>query len=111
VLNESRAAVERQEQMGLPTVMLVPAQLRDLLARFLKRAVPNLRVISHDEVPDFKTIRVTLIGRRKRMNIRKFIAPTAREALREIRSELGEEAVILSNRTTSQGVANCRHGE
>ena len=63
VLNESRAAVERQEQMGLPAVMLVPAQLRDLLARFLKRAVPNLRVISHDEVPDFKTIRVTsLVG-------------------------------------------------
>ncbi len=38
------------------------------------------------------------------MNIRKFIAPTAREALKDIRSELGEEAVILSNRTTSQGV-------
>ena len=63
VLNQSRAAAERQEQMGLPTVLLVPAQLRDLLARFLKRAVPNLRVISHDEVPDFKTIRVTsLVG-------------------------------------------------
>jgi len=63
VLNESRAAVQRQEQMGLPTVMLVPAPLRDLLARFLKRTVPNLRVISHDEVPDFKTIRVTaLVG-------------------------------------------------
>lgn len=38
------------------------------------------------------------------MNIRKFIAPTAREALKEIRSELGEEAVILSNRKTEQGV-------
>ena len=38
------------------------------------------------------------------MNIRKFIAPTAREALKEIRNELGEEAVILSNRTTFQGV-------
>ncbi len=38
------------------------------------------------------------------MNIRKFIAPTARQALREIRSELGEEAVILSNRKTDQGV-------
>ncbi len=38
------------------------------------------------------------------MNIRKFIAPSAREALREIRNELGEEAVILSNRTTLQGV-------
>jgi flagellar biosynthesis protein FlhA len=63
VLRESRVAVEKQEQLGLPTVMLVPAQLRDLLARFLKRSVPNLRVISHDEVPDFKTIRVTaLVG-------------------------------------------------
>ena len=59
VLRESRAAAQLQEQMGLPTVLLVPAQLRDLLARFLKRAVPQLRVISHDEVPDFKTIRVT----------------------------------------------------
>jgi flagellar biosynthesis protein FlhF len=38
------------------------------------------------------------------MNIRKFVAPTAREALKEIRSELGEEAVILSNRKTAQGV-------
>ena len=59
VLRETRVAVEMQEQMGLPPVMLVPAQLRDLLARFLRRAVPAIRVISHDEVPDFKTIRVT----------------------------------------------------
>lgn len=65
VLRETRAAAEVQEQMGLPTVMLVPPQLRDLLARFLKRAVPNLRVISHDEVPDFKSIRVTaMVGGR-----------------------------------------------
>ncbi|HXU93124.1 MAG TPA: flagellar biosynthesis protein FlhA [Gallionella sp.] len=65
VLRESRAAAQVQEQMGLPTVMLVPAQLRDLLARFLKRAVPNVRVISHDEVPDFKSIRVTaMVGGR-----------------------------------------------
>ena len=65
VLRETRAAAEVQEQMGLPTVMLVPTQLRDLLARFLKRAVPNIRVISHDEVPDFKTIRVTaMVGGR-----------------------------------------------
>jgi len=38
------------------------------------------------------------------MNIRKFIAPTARQALREIHNELGDEAVILSNRKTEQGV-------
>lgn len=61
VLRETRAAAKVQEQMGLPAVMLVPAQLRDLLARFLKRAIPDIRVISHDEVPDFKTIRVTAI--------------------------------------------------
>jgi flagellar biosynthesis protein FlhF len=38
------------------------------------------------------------------MNIKKFIAATAREALRDIRNELGEEAIILSNRKTSLGV-------
>ena len=65
VLRETRAAAKVQEQMGLPAVMLVPAQLRDLLARFLKRAIPDIRVISHDEVPDFKTIRVTaMVGGR-----------------------------------------------
>ena len=59
VLRGTRTAAEIQEQLGLPAVMLVPTQLRDLLARFLRRAVPGIRVISHDEVPDFKTIRVT----------------------------------------------------
>lgn len=38
------------------------------------------------------------------MNIRKFIAPTARQALEEIRVELGAEAMILSNRKTESGV-------
>ncbi|OGS91305.1 MAG: flagellar biosynthesis protein FlhA [Gallionellales bacterium GWA2_60_18] len=65
VLRGARTAAETQEQLGLPAVMLVPTQLRDLLARFLKRAVPGIRVISHDEVPDFKTIRVTaMVGGR-----------------------------------------------
>jgi len=38
------------------------------------------------------------------MNVRKFVAPTARQALRDIRNELGEEAVILSNRKVDEGV-------
>ncbi|MFH2134388.1 MAG: FHIPEP family type III secretion protein, partial [Pseudomonadota bacterium] len=59
LLNEARAAAEAQERLGLPTVLLVPGGLRDLLARFLKRAVPQLKVISQEEVPGFKTIRVT----------------------------------------------------
>ena len=61
LLREARNAAQAQEQLGLPTVLLVPGQLRDLLARFLKRAVPQLKVISHDEVPGFKAVRVTSI--------------------------------------------------
>jgi flagellar biosynthesis protein FlhF len=38
------------------------------------------------------------------MSIRKFFAPTARQALKEIRDELGADAMILSNRKTESGV-------
>ncbi len=65
LLREARAAADAQEKMGLPTVLLVPGGIRDLLARFLKRALPQLKVISHEEVPGFKTIRVTsMVGGR-----------------------------------------------
>ncbi|TAJ81083.1 MAG: flagellar biosynthesis protein FlhA [Gallionellaceae bacterium] len=65
LLREARSAAQTQEQMGLPTVLLVPGQIRDLLARFLKRSLPQLKVISHEEVPGFKTVRVTsLVGGR-----------------------------------------------
>ena len=65
LLREARNAAQAQEQLGLPTVLLVPGQLRDLLARFLKRALPQLKVISHEEVPSFKAIRVTsMVGGR-----------------------------------------------
>jgi flagellar biosynthesis protein FlhA len=65
LLREARNATQTQEQMGLPTVLLVPGHIRDLLARFLKRSLPQLRVISHEEVPGFKTVRVTsMVGGR-----------------------------------------------
>jgi flagellar biosynthesis protein FlhA len=65
LLREARVATEAQEKMGLPTVLLVPGGIRDLLARFLKRALPQLKVISHEEVPGFKSIRVTsMVGGR-----------------------------------------------
>ncbi|MDD2914437.1 MAG: flagellar biosynthesis protein FlhF [Gallionella sp.] len=38
------------------------------------------------------------------MSIRRFIAPTARQAMKEIRNELGADAMILSNRKTEYGV-------
>ncbi len=56
-------ATRQQEKMGLPPVLLVPHPLRVLLARFLHRAIPQLKVLSHSEIPDSKTIRVTnLVG-------------------------------------------------
>ncbi|MBI5660365.1 MAG: flagellar biosynthesis protein FlhA [Nitrosomonadales bacterium] len=65
LLREARSAAQSQERLGLPAVLLVPGQLRDLLARFLKRALPQLKVISHEEVPDFKAVRVTsMVGGR-----------------------------------------------
>jgi flagellar biosynthesis protein FlhA len=60
---QTAQAARRQEQMGLTPVLLVPGQLRTLLARFLRRALPNLKVLSHSELPDSKTIKVTsLVG-------------------------------------------------
>jgi flagellar biosynthesis protein FlhA len=56
-------AAQRQNAEGHSAVLLVPAGLRPHLARFLKRAVPNLRVLSDAEIPESKTIRVTkLVG-------------------------------------------------
>ena len=56
-------ATRQQEKMGLPPVLLVHNSLRALLSRFLHRAIPQLKVLSHSEIPDSKTIRVTsLVG-------------------------------------------------
>jgi flagellar biosynthesis component FlhA len=44
-------------------VLLAPAPLRNLLSRFLRRALPQLKVLSHAQVPETKTIRETsLVG-------------------------------------------------
>ncbi len=53
----SQSAAE-QEQMGVPSVLLVPSQLRSVLSRFLRRSVPNLSVLAHNEIPDGRTIRI-----------------------------------------------------
>ncbi|WP_075258096.1 flagellar biosynthesis protein FlhA [Herbaspirillum camelliae] len=63
LVQHTEIAAQRQEQMGYSPVLLVGAPLRTLLARFLRRAMPQLRVLSHAEVPESKTIKVTsLVG-------------------------------------------------
>ena len=60
---EAEYASRQQEQLGVTPVLLVSASLRTSLSKFLRRAIPQLRVLSHEELPDSKTIRVTsLIG-------------------------------------------------
>jgi flagellar biosynthesis protein FlhA len=61
LLRETAAAAQRQEDVGLPPVLLVPGHLRWLLSRFLRRAVPQLKVIANGEVPDSRTIKITTI--------------------------------------------------
>jgi flagellar biosynthesis protein FlhA len=61
LLKETASAAQRQEDMGLPAVLLVPSQIRWLLSRFLRRAWPTLKVIANSEVPDSRTIKVTTI--------------------------------------------------
>ncbi|MDP2878624.1 MAG: flagellar biosynthesis protein FlhA [Sulfuricella sp.] len=61
LLAQAQTVAQNQEQIGLPAVLLVQAPLRGLMSRFLRRAVPQLKVISHAEVPDSKTIRVTAV--------------------------------------------------
>lgn len=61
--HKTEEAVQKQEQLGHTPVLLVPGPLRALLSRFLRRALPQLKVLSHAEIPDSKTIRVTsLVG-------------------------------------------------
>ncbi|WP_334158377.1 flagellar biosynthesis protein FlhA [Oryzomicrobium sp.] len=61
LVRETAAAAQRQEELGLPAVLLVPGSIRALLSRFLRRSVPQLKVIAHAEVPETKIIKVTSI--------------------------------------------------
>jgi len=61
LLRETALAAGRQEGLGLPAVLLVPGSLRLLLSRFLRRTVPQLKVLSHNEVPETRIIKVTSI--------------------------------------------------
>lgn len=61
LIRETAAAVQRQEQLGLPAVLLVSSNLRILLSRFLRRGISQLKVLAHSEVPESKIIKVTSI--------------------------------------------------
>ena len=59
LLREAQLAMDRQAQLGWAPVLVVQHPLRVLLARFLRRSLPQLKVLSHAEIPDARTIKVT----------------------------------------------------
>jgi flagellar biosynthesis protein FlhA len=63
LLTETQKAMTRQQNLGLAPVLLVQHALRPMLARFLRRSLPQLKVLSYAEVPDTRNIKVVnLIG-------------------------------------------------
>lgn len=51
-------AAKRQEALGQPAVLLVPAALRVMLARFVRHRIAGLYVLAYNEVPDSKHIKI-----------------------------------------------------
>ncbi|MDF2785621.1 MAG: flagellar biosynthesis protein FlhA [Pantoea eucrina] len=59
LLMQAQAALQQQEMSGAPPVLLVNHPLRALLARFLRRNLPQLVVLSNLELSDNRQIRMT----------------------------------------------------
>ncbi len=57
-------SARRQETAGEPAVLLVPPQLRHMLARFMRSSLPSLHVLAWNEIPDNRKVRlVTAVGK------------------------------------------------
>ena len=85
---------------GEPAVLLVPPQLRQTLARFMRSVVPSMHVLAWNEIPDNRKVRlVTAVGEISAgMKIKHYRAADMRQALRQVREAQGPDAVILSSR-------------
>ncbi len=57
-------SAQRQEVAGQPAILLVSGPLRSWLARFVRRSIPSLYVLSYHEVPEDRQIRIVAsVGR------------------------------------------------
>ncbi|MFP1732032.1 flagellar biosynthesis protein FlhA [Lonsdalea quercina] len=61
LLSQAQDAVQHQEALGAPPVLLVTHALRPLLSRFLRRSLPQLIVLSNQEITDTRQIRMTSV--------------------------------------------------
>ncbi|KGE77698.1 flagellar biosynthesis protein FlhA [Halomonas salina] len=63
LMDQAEQALSRHEASGEPPVLVVQHSLRPVLARFLRRRLNHLVVMSQAEIPDDRTLKVTtLIG-------------------------------------------------
>jgi flagellar biosynthesis protein FlhA len=58
LMGQAGELTQARAQLGQPAVLLAPPALRHLLARFLHRAAPQLKVVSQAEVPDNRVVKV-----------------------------------------------------
>lgn len=54
-------ATQAQEMEGEPAILLTSGILRQTLSRFVKNTIPGLRVLSYQEVPDDKQIKIVSV--------------------------------------------------
>jgi flagellar biosynthesis protein FlhA len=56
--NSLGEAHQNQEMAGEPSILLTSGMLRSVLSRFVKHSLPGLRVMSYQEVPEEKQIKI-----------------------------------------------------
>ena len=57
-------ATQRQEMTGESAILVVQAGLRTWISRFIRHSIPSLNVLSYNEIPDNKQIRIVAnVGR------------------------------------------------
>ncbi len=57
-------AAQHQEMTGESSILVVQAGLRTWISRFIRHSIPNLNVLSYNEIPDDKQIRIVAnVGR------------------------------------------------
>ena len=58
LLRQAGQVAQSREQLGVPAVLMTPPVLRTLLSRFLRRAAPQLKIVSQAEIPDNRVVKV-----------------------------------------------------
>jgi len=56
--NSLTESSQNQESLGQPSVLLVSAAVRQMLAMFTKHSIPQLKVLAYNEVPDTMQIKI-----------------------------------------------------